>query len=227
MCLGRHLQGTTTKRGWRGNGELRNLDAGSRQSQRRGSARAGRSLQRRRRPGGRRDGPPSPSPLQKNVELLEKQRSRTLSDPRPHHVPVLELPPLRLPPDDADEEAVAAPRLGGAPPPPALGGGAANVGGGTQNRHCVVEVVPHRAHTRGPAAASSAARCAGVSITNRPPLLRGRTARRSIAEGRRGGRGKGERGERESPRPSTRHATPPDDGALTEEGLEAHYGAGG
>lgn len=99
----------------------------------------------------------------------------------PLHVPVLELPPLRLPPDDADEEPIATTVAG--TPPSLSGGGAAGGGGGTQNRHCVVEVVSHLAHTRGPAAASSASRWAGVSITNRPPLFRGRTARRSMAGG--------------------------------------------
>lgn len=194
MSIVRRLQGTRAQRGWKRKGELGKSRRGSCQSQRRGSACTRRSPRRRCRPRGRRDAFQTPWPLQKIVQLLVRQGSTTFSNPQPLHVPVLELPPLRLPTDDADEQAVAAPCSGSAPPPPAQGGGAADGGGGTQNRHCVVDVVPHRAHTRGPAAASNAALCAGVSITNRPPLLRGRTARRSIAGRVCGGRGEGWRG---------------------------------
>lgn len=77
-------------------------------------------------------------------------------------------------PCDIPGGAAAAPTAVSGRPPSAA------PGGGTQKRHCVVDVVEQRAHTRGPDAASSAARCSGVSITNRPPLLRGRAARRSM-----------------------------------------------
>lgn len=79
----------------------------------------------------------------------------------------------RLPRDIRGGGAAAPTGVPGRPP-------SAAPGGGIQNRHCVVDVVEQRAHTRGPDAASSAARCSGVSITNRPPLLRGRAARRSM-----------------------------------------------
>lgn len=48
------------------------------------------------------------------------------------------------------------------------------------NRHCVVDAVPQRPHTRGPAAAAAAARWSGVSATKRPDAQRGRPARASI-----------------------------------------------